>query len=220
MADLTAAGDHSGFLARMSAPTPAMWGEAIEVPERNPNSSPPVPIGDTPARTATPGAAMSGFNRSEPVASSGPREEKPAICGTGGRGSPVVSSGTSATWISGSAATFSLSARLSGALTCTVGTECLSVSIEESLRLTRIMPTPPARATSADLATRSYTPRSQTTILPVTTVASSEFGAHRAGSVAPAAAALPLSTTGLRGTPSFIMLAPRNLVPSENSAVP
>jgi len=133
---------------------------------------------------------------------------------------PVVSVGCRATVIDGLAATFALSSSASGALTCTVGTECWSVSVEESTRLTRIMPTPPVRATSALLATRSTTPRSHTTTFPATFAGSSVLGPHSAGEVAPAAAAFAARTTGLAGTPLRMMDAPRNLVPSENSAVP
>src|ERR687886_630976 len=38
----------------------------------------------------TPGAAMSGLTRSAPVPSAGPRDEKPAICGSGVGLEPVV----------------------------------------------------------------------------------------------------------------------------------
>ncbi len=60
-----------------------MCGEAIEVPERMPK------VGSSPgalcvaARIATPGAAMSGLRTSVPSARTGPRLEKPAICGVG-----------------------------------------------------------------------------------------------------------------------------------------
>ena len=164
---------------------------------------------------------MSGFRRSESVASSGPREENPAICGAGGSGLPVVSVGCRATVMAGLAATFALSSRASGALTCTVGMTCWSGSVEEGVTLTRIMPTPPARFTSALLAVRSTTPRSQTTIFPATFAGSRVFGPQRAGAVGGvAAAAVSARTTGLAGTPARMIEAPRYLVPSENSAVP
>src|SRR6476620_2734420 len=143
MADFTAAGDHAGFLPRMRAPKPATWGEAMDVPDMNPNLSPPAPIGETPARMATPGAATSGFSRSESVAISGPREEKPANWGCASAGSPVVSLLTRETVMAGVAANWGLSVSVAGGLAGTVGTECLSASSDDGGRLTRIIPTPP-----------------------------------------------------------------------------
>src|SRR6476469_3518553 len=211
MADFTMAGDQDGFLPRSSAPKPATCGAAMDVPDMKPKFAPPEPIGETPARTATPGADTSGFSRSDAVASSGPREEKPAICGWASSGRPVVSLFTRETLMPGLAVT----------LSWMVGTECWSVSREELLRFTRIMPTPPPRATSALLATRSTTPRSQTTTLPATFAGSSVPGPQSAGDDGGfAAAALAASTTPASLTSRFMMLAPRNLVPSANSTVP
>ena len=90
-----------------------------------PKLSPPVPIGETPARTATPGAATSGFSRSEPVASSGPREENPAICGWASSARPVVSLLTRETVMAGLAVTLALMASVAGGFTWTVGTDVL-----------------------------------------------------------------------------------------------
>src|SRR5690349_13758374 len=85
-----------------------------------------------------------------------------------------------------------------GVLTCTVGTECGSALTELSVRLTSTIATPPARSTSADLATRSTTPRSQTTMRPATAAGSSVFGVHRAASAADAGgrAAFCAATSG------------------------
>jgi len=61
MADLKAAGDHSGCKALRSAITPEITGVAIDVPESIAN--PPtfkVSLGDVAANILTPGAAMSG----------------------------------------------------------------------------------------------------------------------------------------------------------------
>src|SRR5687768_2182828 len=119
MADFTAAGDQCGNFPSRSAPDPAMWGAAMEVPDRNPNFSPLNPMGETAARTATPGAVTSGFSKSPLDASVGPREEKSAICGTGGSGAPVVSVALRLAVRPGFAATTSLTP---GSPTWTVGT--------------------------------------------------------------------------------------------------
>src|SRR3954447_16849522 len=90
------------------------------------------------------------------------------------------------------------------------------------------MPTPPARLTSADLATRSYTPRSQTTTFPVTLAGSRLFGPHSRASVAllPGATAEAPRTAGeagsgdrLRLTPRYFLPLPRITVPSKRCAV-
>jgi hypothetical protein len=79
MADLTSPGVQSGFADRYSAARPAMWGDDIDVPERN-SYEPSSPAAFAPsARIATPGAEMSGFSRLPPSAVTGPRDEKPAI---------------------------------------------------------------------------------------------------------------------------------------------
>src|SRR6476469_6965475 len=220
MADFTMAGDQDGFLPRSSAPKPATCGAAMDVPDMKPKFAPPEPIGETPARTATPGAETSGFRRSDAVASGGPREEKPAICGWASSGRPVVSLFTRETLMPALAVTLSFMVWVAGGLTWMVGTECWSVSREELLRLTRIMPTPPPRLTSALLATRSTTPRSQTTTLPAILAGSSDPSPHRAGLVLPGAPTLAARTTPALETWLFMMLAPRYLLPSENSTVP
>src|SRR6478735_3366695 len=219
MADLTAAGDHVGFLPSSSAPEPAMCGDAMDVPDRKPNVSPLKPTGETAASTATPGAVTSGLSRSPLDARVGPREENSAICGTGGGSAPVVSVAFRLAVMPGVAFTTSL---IFGSPTWTVGTLCRSASSEPGVRLTRTMPTPPARLTSALLSTRATTPRSQTTILPATLAGSSELGAHSAASVARAAAVFTstASTIGLESTSLLMTLAPANLLPSDSSAVP
>ncbi|MNI29049.1 hypothetical protein D3C73_828540 [compost metagenome] len=123
------------------------------------------------------------------------------------------------TVMAGLAVTLSLMVWVAGGFTWTVGIMCLSVSNDESVRFTRIMPTPPPRRTSALLAVRSTTPRSQTTTLPATLAGSSEPGAQSAALPSPLAA-LVESTTPAPVTSRFMMDAPRNLLPSENSTVP
>src|SRR5215217_409426 len=220
MADLTAAGVHRGCLLNTSAPKPAMCGAAMEVPDIKPNCAPWLPIVETPARTFTPGAAMSGFSRSPPEARLGPREENPASCGAGAGGSPVRSPLTRLTVNAGLASSLDLSSRLFGAFTCTVGSTWLSASSELLVRFTRIIPTPPLFWTSWLLAVLSTTPRSQTTTLPATLAASSEPGPQRFGLVAPAAAAAAATTTGLPATSDFMIEAPRYSEPSETLTVP
>ncbi len=80
MADFTAIGDHVGCFPKKSAAAPATCGAAIEVPERK-SKLRPRGSGEKAARMATPGPEMSGFSRSPPLPTDGPREEKPAICG-------------------------------------------------------------------------------------------------------------------------------------------
>ena len=58
MAALTRAGDHDGWAWRTRAATPAVYGEAIEVP---PNEVPAVPLPTRAETMATPGAATSGL---------------------------------------------------------------------------------------------------------------------------------------------------------------
>ncbi|MCY1224223.1 hypothetical protein D9M72_363690 [compost metagenome] len=221
MADLTMAGDHVGCLLSTRAPNPAMCGAAMEVPDMKPNCAPLLPMVETPARTFTPGAEMSGFRRSPPEARLGPREEKPATWGAGGNGSPVRSPLTRLTVSAGLAESLDFSSRLLGALTCTVGTTWLSASSELEARLTRIMPTPPFAWTSRLFAVRSTTPRSQTTTLPVTLAASSVPGPQRfAAEGASGAAASAATTTAASLTSDFMMDAPRNMLPSDTFTVP
>src|SRR5688500_2116631 len=80
-ADLIAIGDQVGCLALSSAAMPAMCGLDIEVPEAASYRVPLAPTGETAATTSTPGAVMSGFNRSPPPASAGPLDENAAIAG-------------------------------------------------------------------------------------------------------------------------------------------
>ena len=68
-----------------------MCGDAIEVPEYMSNLRSSFDGGATAARMLTPGAARSGLSRSLLLASAGPREENPAICGTGVGFFPVTS---------------------------------------------------------------------------------------------------------------------------------
>src|SRR5439155_18824844 len=81
IADRTANGDQVGFLLRMRAAIPAMCGVAIEVPDSRSHRLPSWFAGDTAASTSTPGAMMSGFNRSPPLLGDGPREENAATAG-------------------------------------------------------------------------------------------------------------------------------------------
>src|SRR3954447_3216216 len=96
IADLIVAGDQFGRLPRISAATPAMCGDAIDVPDSGPNVPPPFGPGARAATMSTPGAAMSGLTRSPPLVRSGPREENPATTGTGVGGRPVWSPTSSA----------------------------------------------------------------------------------------------------------------------------
>src|SRR6478609_1521253 len=200
MADFTMAGDHFGCLPSTRAPKPAMCGAAMDVPDMNPNWSPWLPIVETPARTFTPGAEISGLSRSPPDARVGPRDEKPAIWGAGAGGSPVRSPLTRLTVSAGFACSLDFSSRLLGALTWTVGTTWLSASSE--------------------LLVRSTTPRSQTTTLPATLAGSKVPGPHRLAFAAPGAAAAAATTTGLSATSDFMMEAPRYSEPSETLTVP
>ena len=186
-----------------------------------PNLSPPAPIGETPARTATPGAATSGFRRSESVASSGPREENPAICGCASAGSPVVSLLTRETLMAGFAVTLALMASVAGGFTWTVGTACLSASSEEWRQVDQDHADAAAARDlgalgDAVIRRRGHRPRPCRRSWPDPAMP----GPHRAGLARPAAAALAASTTPASATSRFMMLAPRNLLPSENSTVP
>src|SRR6478735_11496316 len=116
MADFTLAGVHLGCLPSTSAPKPAMCGAAMEVPDMNPNWAPWLPMVETPARTLTPGAEMSGLSRSPPEARVGPRDEKPAIWGAAAGGRPVRSPLTRLTVSAGLASSLDFSSRLLGAL--------------------------------------------------------------------------------------------------------
>src|ERR687885_794276 len=103
----------------------------------------------------TPGAAMSGLTRSAPVPSAGPRDEKPAICGRGVGLEPVVLPTAKDAVGVAVDATYALMAAPATSSTWTVGTEWTSGSRLLGLTFVRIIPTPPARLTSADFATRS-----------------------------------------------------------------
>lgn len=87
------------------------------------------------------------------VPSDGPREEKPAICGYGMLVELWLPSVSVA--VAPAVAAYVLIAVEAGGLTCTVGTVCRSPSSEFSVGFASTMPMPPARFTSADLATRS-----------------------------------------------------------------
>ncbi|MCY1228492.1 hypothetical protein D9M72_408130 [compost metagenome] len=219
IADFTVAADHNGFLPSNNAPNPAICGAAMDVPDRNPKFWPLDPAGETAASTPTPGAAMSGFRRSPLAARVGPREENPAICGTGGGSRPVVSVDTRLAVNVASAPTASL---MAGSSRWTVGTLCRSTSSELGVRLTRTMPTPPAWATVMLFAVRSTTPRSQTTILPAVLAGSKVPGAHRAALASTASAVLraAASAMGAFATSVDMMLAPANFSPLDNSTVP
>src|SRR3982751_4192297 len=82
-ADLIMAGDHSGWRCLNSAAIPAMCGLDIDVPWKKSKFFPPSVgvTGETAARTARPGAMMSGFSMSPPDARAGPREENDATSG-------------------------------------------------------------------------------------------------------------------------------------------
>src|SRR4029450_7747038 len=96
-ADLTAIGDHVGYLLRIRAAMPAMCGLDIEVPERALKTLPPrSPAGAPAAMTPTPGAVMSGLRRSPLPARAGPNDENPPMAGarTGiGRTAEIVAVG-------------------------------------------------------------------------------------------------------------------------------
>ena len=99
---------------------------------------------------------MSGLMTSESLAMAGPREEKPAICGTrSGRAARGVAELEWPRWRPAVAAYGVIAGRRDVGSTCTVGTEWKSASRLPGVVLTSTMPTPPARSTSALLATRS-----------------------------------------------------------------
>ncbi len=66
-----------------------MCGDAIEVPESRSHIRPASVTGEIPARTSTPGAAMSGLRMSPPVVVDGPRDENSATSGTSVVDSPA-----------------------------------------------------------------------------------------------------------------------------------
>src|SRR5439155_4114438 len=80
-ADLTHIGDQSGCLLSSSAPRPAMWSVAVDVPDSVSNRLPRWPAGETAATTSLPGAMRSGLSRSPPLSTDGPRLEKSATVG-------------------------------------------------------------------------------------------------------------------------------------------
>ena len=101
-ADLMAAGLQVGWRCLSSAATPATCGEAIEVPDRKPNSTAcaglPAAIasrwawvrsGVSAARMSVPGAVISGF-RMLALATFGPREDEPLITGATTVGSTMA----------------------------------------------------------------------------------------------------------------------------------
>src|SRR6187399_1696993 len=73
MADLMSCTDHVGCAWRVSAATPATWGDAIEVPDRN---LPPLPVPDAVEKMLRPGPVISGLRALSPVR--GPPEENDA----------------------------------------------------------------------------------------------------------------------------------------------
>src|SRR3954454_9438096 len=166
MADLTVIGDQSGCTPSMNAASPAMCGLAIEVPEYRSKSRPLFDGGATAARTLTPGAEMSGLMTSESLATAGPREENPAICGSGVGEGHVVSP----SWMAAVApvvAAYAMILSPESLSTCTVGKEWKSGSSRVAGDGSAIpMATPRGCLTAALLATRSFTPRTQTTIFP------------------------------------------------------
>ena len=175
IADLIAMGVALGLTPRYSPARPAMCGDDIEVPDRKSQSRPPLGPGATAAMTLTPGAVMSGLSRSLSLDSAGPREEKLATWGTGVGAPPVVSPGVNVA-VGAVVVAYVLMAAPATSSTWTVGTTCRSESRLPGETLVRIIPTPPAALTAADLSVRAMTPRSQTTILPVTLAGSSTDG--------------------------------------------
>ncbi len=81
-ADLIIIGDQRGYRSLNRAAMPAMCGDDIEVPLSRLKLKPPS-AGEYAARMSWPGAMMSGFSRSPPPASSGPRDENDAVYGAG-----------------------------------------------------------------------------------------------------------------------------------------
>src|SRR3954452_18652036 len=107
-------------------------------------------------------------------------------------------------------------ARPSGPLKWTDGTEWVSGTVVLLVRLTMIMPTPPAAFTVALLAIRSLPPRSHSTILPATLAGSSwpaQHWATRAG-LAPAAPTALDCTSGAGPTTAGDIEVPVNVRPS------
>ena len=221
MADFTVAGDHAGFLPSSSAPKPATCGAAMEVPDMKPNLAPSEPIGETPARTATPGAATSGFSRSESVASSGPREENPAICGWASSGRPVVSLLTRETLMAGLAVTLSLMVSAGGRVHVDGGDRVL-VRVQRGVAQVDQDHADAAAALDLGALGDAVNDAAVTDDNLAGDLGRVERAGAAEGGVAAAraAAALAASTTPASVTSRFMMLAPRNLVPSENSTVP
>ena len=105
---------------------------------------------------------------------------------------------------------------------CTVGTAWKSASVLPGSTLASTEPTPPTRATSALLATRSTMPRSQTTIVPRACARASVPGVHSAAfsGSAPALATSAASTSGDSGTPSLDTMAPTYSSPFPSTTEP
>lgn len=62
-ADLIAAGDHDGCTALIKAASPVIWGQDMEVPEIMFDLSFLLAAGDQAAKIFSPGATMSGYNK-------------------------------------------------------------------------------------------------------------------------------------------------------------
>jgi hypothetical protein len=78
---------------------------------------------------------------------------------------------------------------------------------------------PPARATSADLAVRSTTPRSQSTIFPSAFAGSRTPGPQSSGASAPSTATEPAVTSGPLTGSVTVMEAPGKASPFPRVAV-
>jgi hypothetical protein len=98
---------------------------------------------------------MSGLMRSESLATAGPREENPAICGSGVVAAPVVSPSSMAA-VAPVAPAYVLTASPEAFSRWTVGTEWKSASrLWPGDGFASTIATPPACLTAALLATRS-----------------------------------------------------------------
>ncbi len=104
---------------------PAMWGDAMDVPDMKSQLRPWLLGGATARRsTSLPGAAMSGLRMSPPVVVDGPRDEKSVISGTcGAAASSAAVSGTILAVAPAPAeAMYALTAAPSVSVICTDGT--------------------------------------------------------------------------------------------------
>ena len=208
-ADLAIAGVQSGWACLSRAKLPATTGADMDVPamawKSSPVGCPLAGIGVFPAMIWTPGAVRSGLMRSPAVGFS-PREEKAAIVGDTNGDTPIEP-GTNRPVPPGVAAIHARSWAPGVASIITVGTKKVSEkSVSVSVALARTMPTPPARSTSALLATRPLPPLVHTTIAPVTTAGLRVPSRH---SAPPAVAA---STNGAAEVPP-VTEAPRYRLP-------